>query len=369
MKKQFDEYLNSKIRSELSNLRPRYSFLDWISLEWKLRRFNALTQINFYSRLFFSWVLSVGFLMSPMAIYESSIEKNFPLKSEQLVQIKGESEPINSIISSEEKAISVQETVQASISEKEKINTQRVYYEIVPLNVSNELNHIEVVTSVYDNSNFNLVAFRSEKRKFKKKLGVSLISSLTASYNTLTPLKKSNFGAGLTFDYSIGRNIEIFSGFLYQRQNGSSSINSEEKTYSYVRSAINKYSPEPVYADLHILDIPIGVNVFFNQKKKGMYFSTSLSNYVYVSEDYNHTIQSQNGDQNRSFTFTESFGVFHRSDWASALNFSLGFRKNTSLTTALGIEPFVKLPLKGLGTHKLKLQGAGVSLKLSFLGR
>jgi len=114
--------------------------------------------------------------------------------------------------------------------------------------------------------------------------------------------------------------------------------------------------PEWVDADCRVIDIPLTVNYTWRQRPQSSWFlSAGLSSYVMLSETYlfryagyGDTYQYRIENENR-----HPLGIG---------NLSVGYRRQLSPTLSVTVQPFVKVPLTGIGNGNLKLYSTGVTL-------
>ncbi|HKH63654.1 MAG TPA: hypothetical protein VKA49_22610, partial [Flavitalea sp.] len=100
-----------------------------------------------------------------------------------------------------------------------------------------------------------------------------------------------------------------------------------------------------------------------NQGNKHRYFlSTGLSTYLMKQEEYHYHYQYINGSPGYRYR-TYASDEHH---WLSILNISAGFEKKISKRFALQGEPYLKIPLVGVGYGNLQLNSYGVYFSLRY---
>ena len=123
--------------------------------------------------------------------------------------------------------------------------------------------------------------------------------------------------------------------------------------------------PDEMDAKCKVLDIPVNLRYYFKPGNRHQFYaSTGLSSYLMLSEDYYyhydyygypHSVNSWSvKNENQHF-----FGIY---------NFSAGYQRNLGKQWYLEIEPFIKVPLSGVGFGKVDLWSTGsmFSLKYNF---
>lgn len=109
-----------------------------------------------------------------------------------------------------------------------------------------------------------------------------------------------------------------------------------------------------------VIDIPFNIRKYFHTKKGKTFFaSTGVSTYLMLREDYNYEYTEERPNwapfwryENRNNHF---FGI---------LNLSVGYETPLSKNLALGIEPFMKLPLTGIGEGRVRFLSFGTNIAI-----
>jgi hypothetical protein len=99
-------------------------------------------------------------------------------------------------------------------------------------------------------------------------------------------------------------------------------------------------------------------DVSFNDKRR-WFVSTGLSTYLMDKENYNLSYSwnpapyTYNSDTNKNYLF-------------SVLNLSAGMERNLGKHFSLQAEPYLKVPLKDLGTAKIRMDSYGILFTLKY---
>ena len=108
----------------------------------------------------------------------------------------------------------------------------------------------------------------------------------------------------------------------------------------------------PVYASYH----------FKTNRKSGWFVSLGLSSYFMKKEDYTYHYKYSNGNPvSRYWQNTDPSNY-----WFSILGVSGGWEKGFGHGLSLGIAPYAKIPLKGVGFGNMQLSSYGLNLLLSY---
>lgn len=187
-----------------------------------------------------------------------------------------------------------------------------------------------------------------------------------------------NFGAGFISDIRLSRNLKLSTGLALASnsldfnfneepnlpQSVSASFDSSIKQVSGSLTTITSYQ-----ARLLTLDIPVNIKYQFIPESDRFYISTGLSSGTYLNETYAH--------QYRNFSTASGSYISQRQaqktrrqlndfDLGRTLNLSIGVSRPFGKGQTIGIEPFLKYPLGGLGSEDLKFGSSGINLKLRF---
>lgn len=117
-----------------------------------------------------------------------------------------------------------------------------------------------------------------------------------------------------------------------------------------------------IEADCRILEIPLDLRYELRQRPGySLFASAGLTSLLMRDEQYTYEY-TQNG-QYKERTWSLARGSNHP---FSVLNLSVGYERALGKRWAAQAEPFVKLPLSGVGFGKIPLRSAGVSLGLKY---
>ncbi len=160
---------------------------------------------------------------------------------------------------------------------------------------------------------------------------------------------------GLVGEYRINQNWAVQSGIAYATKIYSA-LGSEYQTPDWAFNAPNDFGE--VLAKCLVIDIPINVKRYFTTQKGNQWFlAGGLSSYIMLREDYTYEysparpawpITWRYENQNQHY-----FGI---------LNVSGGIVKPLTKKINFQIEPFMKVPMTGIGQGKVKFLSFGTNL-------
>lgn len=187
------------------------------------------------------------------------------------------------------------------------------------------------------------------------KLTLSIMAAPDISNAKLNVDTKISSNIGVLATYAITNKISVTTGAIYSR-----------KLYNYggIGSAGTAYLKNAwqVNADCIVLDVPFNVNyTFLKRRNYSIGVNSGLSSYFMLNEKYKYITGPQGGTQKISELEIKNqnqhiFGV---------ANLSLSFERRITNTLSFGVQPFVKLPLTGIGNGNARLKSTGVAFSLN----
>lgn len=197
--------------------------------------------------------------------------------------------------------------------------------------------------------------------------------------------KKLNMGYGINMAYAISDKISFSSGIAYNEMTGAKSIGSDQSmmnapsTNAFVTPS---KSLESVEARLVGIDVPLEIKYHINKK---IYAGVGVSAFAVLNPKRNNTymegkvversVTDYAAGTQQSKMFLVSERVVEEAPVESEIkdgkylgfyNFSFGYKQKISKNNSVAIEPFVKVPMKGVTNENLRLLGTGIRLKFDF---
>jgi hypothetical protein len=163
------------------------------------------------------------------------------------------------------------------------------------------------------------------------------------------------FGAGL--NYSVSKNFSIRSGFYISKKIYSVDGND----YNLQGGNTGYASLQNVEANCTVYEIPLKIDYNFKKLKNHNWFvSTGLSSYLMKKENYDYYYKTPAGQlYNKDYTMNNKNKHFF-----SVLSLSAGYQYYLNNQFSIAAEPYINLPLKGVGEGKVKLNSGGILMTL-----
>jgi hypothetical protein len=171
-------------------------------------------------------------------------------------------------------------------------------------------------------------------------------------------IKGVGYTAGALVGYNVSRKVAVETGLYYDYK----------KYYSDGKYFNSKNVPFLSDVDLLNVDgsckmIEVPLNLRYNVKSKGRsrWFATGgLSTYFMFKEGYTY--------QYLDYGYVwEKYYAYHMAsqNWLSVLNLSAGYEYSLGRKATLRIEPYLRIPLSGIGTGSLPIMSAGLNIGIT----
>lgn len=191
-------------------------------------------------------------------------------------------------------------------------------------------------------------------------LPMSLSLSVGPEFNSSSSLVggKKGFSAGLGFSVGITKRISLQTGLRYSAKDYAADSYAYQFSNPKVKDLISK-----VDASCAVLEIPLQASyTFWEDAKKSIDVNVGVSSYLMLKEDYTYRYTTGSGIEDRFQEYRNKnqhyFGVADLS-----ATYYIKLRKEK---LRLGLEPYIKIPLTGVGEGRVNLKSSGLSLKLRY---
>lgn len=164
---------------------------------------------------------------------------------------------------------------------------------------------------------------------------------------------------GISVGYRINKRWQINTGLIHTKK----FYQARGKDFHPPKGYWTDYVKlDLVAGNCSMWEIPLNVRYDLSLTRRGSWFiSTGLSTYLMQQEDYDYHYWS-NGN---FYTKHKSYPSSEKSI-LGILNLSGGFEKNFTPHVSVQIEPYMRIPLKGVGFGKLQMNSFGTNFILKF---
>lgn len=199
-----------------------------------------------------------------------------------------------------------------------------------------------------------------QKVTFKKRVPMSLALSAGPEFNSAGALigGKGGFSAGLTFSMGIAKNFKLQTGLKYSAKDYATD------SYAYrIRNPKFQGMISGIDASCAVLEIPVIASyTVMEDRKRSVDLNLGLSSYLMLKEDYTFRYTPGSGISDRLIEKTNA-----NQHLLSVVDLSATyFIKLKTEKFKIGLEPFVKIPLTGVGEGRVNLKSSGISLKIRY---
>jgi hypothetical protein len=163
---------------------------------------------------------------------------------------------------------------------------------------------------------------------------------------------------GVAFGYQLNNKLSVQAGIYVGRkiyEGGPDDYHAKQGSYwSMVK--INK-----VEASCLVYDIPVSIRYDILQKRRiNFYAVAGLSSFIMKKEDYYYYYTAYNMDREKDYSYTGNEHLF------SNLILSAGMERILTANLSIQAEPYLSIPLKGVGDGQVKLFSAGLLIGLKY---
>ncbi len=173
-------------------------------------------------------------------------------------------------------------------------------------------------------------------------------------------IKKVGFDIGLIGGYRFNRHISVETGVLFS-----------QKYYTTAGKYFNMKEIGPmmpaamkvmeVKGASKFVEIPVHLRYDVFRKKSHRFFSSAGFSSSVLTEESNQYHTSLNGTEGMMYaTYRKK-----RSYFAASFDLAIGYEKNIGTKANIRIQPYIQLPVKGIGVGNLKVMSPGLHLVIT----
>jgi hypothetical protein len=179
-----------------------------------------------------------------------------------------------------------------------------------------------------------------------------------SSAGLISDMNNPGYKIGIMGEYRLSENVSVTSGLI------ASNVRyvvagTDYSPPEYWNSGI---VPDETRAVCFILDVPLNVKYnVFNFESSRLFATAGLSSYIMLNEDYRFRYDQAAYGAERSVNVRN--GSTH---WLSNAGFSIGYELDVHPDWSLRAEPFIKVPLRGVGWGDVNLYSAGSFISINY---
>jgi hypothetical protein len=201
------------------------------------------------------------------------------------------------------------------------------------------------------------VAKQDKKKKDKPSFYFGLTGGAELSQVKGQGMTSPGLNGGLVAGLQLSKQLAVETGIQF----------SQKKYYSQGKHFNPKASDMPSNMTVNSLDgscilieIPLTVKYNFSKKKNGFYTAAGVSSYIMTKEknNYQATVSGQSQQIKSTYSNTKAY-------LSTDLNFSAGYQQSLGKRLNIRVEPYLQIPLKGIGIGSMPVMSTGVHLVLT----
>jgi hypothetical protein len=194
---------------------------------------------------------------------------------------------------------------------------------------------------------------------------LSLLLSIAPDFSTVAFDYYTDPGRaiGLTFHYHVKRSWSFSTGAVLSRKKYVGDGEDYTPPSGYWKSNTNGIIPETIDGTCNVLEIPIMVQyTILNKGKNRLLVGAGASSYIMLDEAYKYNFEYPNPGAKQGWSTDNKSALFF-----NVINVTAGFERRIFPGFMMGIEPYLKIPLEGIGWSDMKLYSAGASLTMRYI--
>ena len=205
-----------------------------------------------------------------------------------------------------------------------------------------------------NNSNTN----KSKQAKAKPRIQTGFYAGLLGSFDVSTiklqRINKAGYGLQVLMGYRFSNRLSVESGLGGTVKKYYSKGKYFDKKKTGIPDVINIYYTNGY---CKMFEVPLHVKYdFTSTKKSNLFVTTGFSSYFMKKENY-----SYRGDFRGRVYDTTRYYNNSGANWFSLANVSIGYETKLGRHSSLRIEPYIKVPLHGIGIANLPIASMGIS--------
>lgn len=203
----------------------------------------------------------------------------------------------------------------------------------------------------------NTITEKTTNRKMHIYFGIGTEWSVTSKM----PVGPTKLKLQLGGEYQFLKKWSVLSGVNYTVKDYQT--NAEDYT---VKPGFwtNGIKPSSISAKCNVLEIPLNIRYYFNAQnssRNSFFLTAGASSYLMATERYDFVYDIDDPTLKQGWN-----GKWENIHYFSALHFSAGYQKSLHRNCSVLMEPYVDLPLNGIGFGQIDLVSFGLSLQFKY---
>jgi hypothetical protein len=196
---------------------------------------------------------------------------------------------------------------------------------------------------------------KKDKTKKNNYFYTGIVAAPDFSTVKMQSIKATGYTVGILLGYKFSSKFAIETGAYFD----------SKKYYTDGKYFSSKNVPWLNYINLYnvdgwcdMIDVPLNLRYDFSTTKKNTWFAAAgLSTYFMFKENYTYDYEYNGNVLTSSAKYTKG-----SQNWFSIINVSAGYEHTIGKLGSLRLEPYLKIPLTGMGTGSLPIMSAGLNI-------
>lgn len=202
-------------------------------------------------------------------------------------------------------------------------------------------------------------AVKEPQPQLLSKFGITLVLGPDFSTVSFVRPEKASTNVGVIVSYHFTNRWAISTGIVRARKVYGAKPDDYHPGTDYWQG---RHLPDDINAVCAVLDIPVNVKyTIIMQPRQAVYVQTGLSSYFMRSEDYRYDYTNYGKPYSQHWVVKNQNQHLFR-----VLNVSAGYSRQVGPGISVGAEPFIKIPLAGIGAGKVNLTSMGLFFTLGY---
>ncbi|MHC2993287.1 hypothetical protein OB13_17505 [Pontibacter sp. HJ8] len=239
------------------------------------------------------------------------------------------------------------------VQEVEKLNTSAVVVRTLTLDTLLLMTSVPEAPKPQADSSYRPNPERVRKSTFGSSLQLTLAVAPDVTTVRFSDPEGISQNAGLLVGIPLAGRLSLVTGALWAHKVYQAYPDNYRPTPDFWDG---KKLPSSIDAECRVLDVPLNLSFrLLGNEKNTVALLAGVSSYFMLKEKYryNYTYSAE------PYSRTSRFSNENR-HWFGVQNVSVSYSRKLSPVFSVGVEPFVKFPLSGIGAGQVKLTSAGV---------
>lgn len=202
-----------------------------------------------------------------------------------------------------------------------------------------------------------IAAIKASAIKNRPQFAISILAASDA--NAVNSFNRSQAGTnyGMQFSVRLTKKLFISTGASYAIKPYSTNYDSYNSA-SYNPSVI----PTKIQANCKVLDVPLNISYqLYSRGSNAIALGTGLSSYFMLKENYRFDYSAESGWKPYNLEIkNQNTHLF------SVLNINANYQRKINSKFSAVIQPYMKLPLTGIGNGRVDLKSTGIALGVNW---